>query len=116
MPKGYWVAHVDIDDPAAYEAYRRANAAAFDKYGARFLIRGGSQQLVEGQAKRLCDQHVDLDQRHAAGEFGPEACGPVPSCRAFDRAFEAKTGIRRGPWEDVERRGVAVPEIGEFGR
>lgn len=54
MPKGYWVAHVDIDDPAAYEAYRCANAAAFDKYGARFLIRGGSQQLVEGQARARC--------------------------------------------------------------
>ncbi|MBC9247126.1 DUF1330 domain-containing protein [Paracoccus sp. 11-3] len=29
MPKGYRVAHVDVDDPAASEAYRTANAAAF---------------------------------------------------------------------------------------
>lgn len=51
MSKGYWVAHVDVSDPQAYEAYRRANAVAFAKYGARFLVRGGAQQLVEGRAR-----------------------------------------------------------------
>lgn len=51
MTKGYWIAHITIDDPAGYEAYRQANAAAFTKYGGRFLVRGGAQQLVEGQAR-----------------------------------------------------------------
>lgn len=54
MPKGYWVAYVDVDDPAVYEAYRAANAAAFDNYGARFLVRGGPQQVVEGRARSRC--------------------------------------------------------------
>jgi uncharacterized protein (DUF1330 family) len=26
MPKGYWIAHVTINDPQAYESYRKANA------------------------------------------------------------------------------------------
>lgn len=51
MTKGYWVAHVTVDDPAGYEAYRAANAAAFAKYGARFLVRGGAQEVVEGAAR-----------------------------------------------------------------
>lgn len=51
MPKAYWVAHVDVRDPAAYEAYRRANAEAFAKYGARFVVRGGAQAVREGAAK-----------------------------------------------------------------
>lgn len=51
MPKGYWVAHVDVRDPQAYEAYRQANAVAFAKYGARFIVRGGAQQVREGTAK-----------------------------------------------------------------
>lgn len=51
MPKAYWVAHVDVRDPAAYEAYRRANAAAFTKYGARFIVRGGPHEVREGSAK-----------------------------------------------------------------
>lgn len=37
MPKGYWIGHVTVDDPQAYEAYRAANATAFAKYGARFF-------------------------------------------------------------------------------
>lgn len=51
MPKGYWIAHVDVRDPGAYEAYRKANAAALGKYGARFLVRGGAHEVREGQAK-----------------------------------------------------------------
>ena len=51
MPKGYWVAHVTVDDPEAYEAYRQANAVPFAKYGARFLVRGGAQQVREGRMR-----------------------------------------------------------------
>ena len=51
MPKAYWIGHVTVDDPAAYEAYRQANAAAFAKYGGRFLVRGGDQDVVEGQMR-----------------------------------------------------------------
>ncbi|TCM84953.1 DUF1330 domain-containing protein [Rhodovulum steppense] len=52
MPKGYWVAHVDVHDAEAYERYKAANAAPFAEYGARFLVRGGEQQLREGAARR----------------------------------------------------------------
>lgn len=51
MSKAYWIGHVDVTDPATYEAYRRANAVAFEKYGGRFLVRGGAQDVVEGAAR-----------------------------------------------------------------
>ncbi len=51
MPKAYWIARVDVHDPAAYEAYRTANAAAFAKYGARFLVRAGRFESVEGLSR-----------------------------------------------------------------
>ena len=51
MPKAYWIAHVTVDDPQAYQAYREANAAPFAAYGARFLVRGGGQEVVEGQIR-----------------------------------------------------------------
>lgn len=51
MPKGYWVAHVDVADPAVYEDYKAANAAPFAEYGARFLVRGGAQEVVEGATR-----------------------------------------------------------------
>lgn len=47
----YWIAHVTVDDPAAYDAYRAANAAPFAKYGARFVVRGGVQEVVEGSLR-----------------------------------------------------------------
>ncbi len=50
-PKAYWIGHVTVADPAAYQAYRTANAAAFAKYGARFLVRGGEQDVVEGDLR-----------------------------------------------------------------
>lgn len=48
LPKGYWIGHVTVEDTHAYDAYRQANARAFSKYGARFLVRGGAQEVVEG--------------------------------------------------------------------
>ena len=51
MAKGYWIAHVDISDPEGYKAYVAANAEAFRKYGARFLVRGGKFECVEGASR-----------------------------------------------------------------
>lgn len=51
MPKAYWIAHVTIEDPGAYESYRQANAAAFARFGGRFLVRGGPQAVMEGTAR-----------------------------------------------------------------
>ena len=39
MPKGYWIAHVDVHNNETYAKYREANALAFDKFGARFIVR-----------------------------------------------------------------------------
>jgi len=48
MAKGYWVAHVDVDDFERYKHYIAANAAPFTDFGARFLIRGGQKEVREG--------------------------------------------------------------------
>ncbi len=51
MPKGYWIARVDVRDDEAYKKYVAANAEAFSKFGARFIVRGGSHEAVEGTAR-----------------------------------------------------------------
>ena len=48
MAKGYWIARADISDPLAYKAYVEANAAAFARFGGRFLVRGGANEPREG--------------------------------------------------------------------
>jgi uncharacterized protein (DUF1330 family) len=51
MAKGYWVANVDITDPEGYKAYVAANAEPLRKYGAKFLVRGGQSECVEGKLR-----------------------------------------------------------------
>jgi uncharacterized protein (DUF1330 family) len=48
MPKGYWIARVDVTDPDGYQEYVKANAVAFQKFGARFIVRGGRFEAPEG--------------------------------------------------------------------
>jgi uncharacterized protein (DUF1330 family) len=51
MPKGYWVVRVDVTNPDAYKLYVAANAKAFAKYGAKFLVRGGPAESREGSGR-----------------------------------------------------------------
>ncbi|WP_193366782.1 DUF1330 domain-containing protein [Pelagibius marinus] len=51
MAKGYWVARVDVQDAEAYKKYVAANAEAFKEYGARFLVRAGQFETVEGGSR-----------------------------------------------------------------
>ncbi len=51
MAKGYWIGRIDVADEEAYRAYIAANAEPFAKYGARFLVRGGQLEAVEGEAR-----------------------------------------------------------------
>ncbi len=48
--KGYWMGMVDVTDPDGYPQYIAANATAFEKYGAKFLVRGGQCEVFEGPA------------------------------------------------------------------
>ena len=48
MPKGYWIATMDVHDASVYDTYRAANAKPLKDFGGRFLVRGGSQTNPEG--------------------------------------------------------------------
>jgi uncharacterized protein (DUF1330 family) len=51
MAKGYWIARVDVDDPETYKAYVAANAAPLKRFGARFLVRAGTFENLEGGSR-----------------------------------------------------------------
>lgn len=51
MAKGYWIARVDVNDVDAYKRYVEANAEAFAKFGAQFIVRGGRSETVEGASR-----------------------------------------------------------------
>ena len=46
MPKGYWKGHMGVRDPKTSDIYCAANAEPFAKYDAKFLVRGGSPDVV----------------------------------------------------------------------
>jgi uncharacterized protein (DUF1330 family) len=43
-----------VTDPEGYKAYQAANAKAFGKFGAKFLVRSGRSEVVEGHARARC--------------------------------------------------------------
>lgn len=49
MPKGYWIARVDVNEPERYPEYVATAKPAFEKYGAKFLVRGGEMHSLEGE-------------------------------------------------------------------
>jgi uncharacterized protein (DUF1330 family) len=44
----YVIANVDVIEPAGYQEYRALVGATVEKYGGRFLVRGGPHEIVEG--------------------------------------------------------------------
>ena len=76
MPKGYWIGRVDVSNPDAYKNYVAANAAAFSKYGARFLVRGGGFRVAEGGSR---DRNVVVEYKDLATA---KACYQSPEYQA----------------------------------
>jgi uncharacterized protein (DUF1330 family) len=51
MPKGYWIARVDVNSDEGYKAYAMANPAIFKKFGGTFVVRSGKYEAPEGTAR-----------------------------------------------------------------
>lgn len=54
MP-AYVIAHIDVKDPVRYEDYKKLSPISIQKFGGRFIARGGKTEVLEGswQPKRL---------------------------------------------------------------
>lgn len=76
MPKGYWIARVDVHNAEAYKNYAAANGVAFAKFGGRFLVRGGAFEAPVGTPR----------QRNVVIEFpsveAAQACWESPEYQA----------------------------------
>ncbi|PVE54926.1 DUF1330 domain-containing protein [Rhizobium rhizogenes] len=51
MTKAYWIARVDLRDAERYKDYVATAKPAFERYGAKFIARGGAFTELEGQAR-----------------------------------------------------------------
>ena len=96
MSKAYWIARVDVRDPEGYKDYVTASKLAFDKYGAKFLARGGQSDAVEGagRARNVIIEFASLSQardcyhspeyRHAASIRQKFADGEIVLVEGLD--------------------------------
>ena len=51
LQKGYWIVNIEVKDAEGYENYKKASSELLLRYGAKFLVRGGTQQTPEGSSK-----------------------------------------------------------------
>jgi uncharacterized protein (DUF1330 family) len=51
MAKGYWIGRVDVHDEEGYKPYAAANPGIFKKFGAKFVVRAGKYEGLEGTSR-----------------------------------------------------------------
>ena len=49
MNKGYWVARVNIDNTEAFKDYATRAKVAIEKFGGKYVTRGGKFFIIEGK-------------------------------------------------------------------
>lgn len=64
MPKGYWIAHVEVHDAERYKSYVSGAGPAYKEFGAKFVVRGGAGEQMEG-----AENDGTLGSRHVVIEF-----------------------------------------------
>ena len=45
----YIIAEVEVTDPDTYATYRAQTPAVVERYGGRFIVRGGAAETLEGE-------------------------------------------------------------------
>lgn len=83
MPKGYIIGHITVTDPVAYKDYVEKDTQILLASGGRFLVRGGTSEVVEGQAQ----------ERHVLFEFESY---DAALASYHDPAYQEVAEIRRG--------------------
>jgi uncharacterized protein (DUF1330 family) len=93
----YWIAHVTVLDVDQYKGYTDAAPAAFRKFGAIFLARGGAFEVLEGEAFQrhvviqFKDMQTALDCYHSP-EYQAAKANRDGHCTAQITIVEGLTG------------------------
>ena len=67
MP-AYVIVEIEVTDPVRYEDYKRQAAATVHKYGGKYIVRGGTTEVLEGnwKPKRIVILQFDSIERAKA--------------------------------------------------
>jgi uncharacterized protein (DUF1330 family) len=91
LPKAYVVAEIDVKDPGRYREYAKAAFPIIQRYGGRFLTRGGTTVAVEGKppTQRVMIIEFASLERARAFEHSREysAIAPLRQASATSRLY-----------------------------
>jgi uncharacterized protein (DUF1330 family) len=61
----YVIVEIDVLDPAGYEEYKKLAGATVEKYGGKYIVRGGRTEVLEGnwRPKRIVVLQFESMQR-----------------------------------------------------
>jgi uncharacterized protein (DUF1330 family) len=64
MP-AFIIVEIEILDPVCYEEYKKLAGASVEKYGGKYIVRGGKTEVLEGdwQPKRIVVLEFESAQR-----------------------------------------------------
>jgi uncharacterized protein (DUF1330 family) len=65
----YIIANVSIRDQDRYDEYRRQVPAVIEKYGGRYLVRGGACWVLEGEHQPHRLVIIEFESQAAARQF-----------------------------------------------
>jgi len=82
MPKAYWIVRVSLHNQERYPDHLAAARPAFDKFGARFVVRGGAFETMEASAR----------ERNVVAEFADRE---TASACYRSAEYQAARAIRR---------------------
>ena len=91
----YIIASIDVTDPADYMTYASQTVALAEKWGGRFLVKGGGQTVLEGPvpARHVLIEFPDratAEAWHASKEY--QAILPI-ALRASNRTVLVVDGV-----------------------
>jgi len=109
MAKGYWIAHGRCDRSEGYRTNQAANAIAFRKYGARFLVARRRFRAPEGKVR---SRHVVIQFTDYATAL---ACYRSPNMRPLGRSGAARARSSRYCGRLRRRAALRLPAASRFG-
>jgi uncharacterized protein (DUF1330 family) len=70
----YFIVDVKVHDPQLYEDYRKLVGPTLERYGGKFLVRGGASETIEGdwQPQRLVILEFDDTEQFKRWYHSPE--------------------------------------------
>ena len=58
----YVIVEIDILDPAGYEEYKKLAGATVEKYGGKYIVRGGATEVLEFESMQRAKEWLNCEE------------------------------------------------------